>query len=119
VLLVGRVRIPILQPLLQLPLLADAVWRQAFERRADLRQQWRVLLLDARRLQRMSEQVAHDLAVHRRLGDERRAEAMPFLGRDRRRRDEATALRILYQSIDEKLRRTDYQSIQSATVGPA
>ena len=65
---VGRLHVPILEPLLQLPFFADLVRREAGARGDELFAQIRVHAQNLRRPDAVAEQVADDLLVHCRPG---------------------------------------------------
>ena len=67
----------------------------------------------ARRLDRVAEQVAQDLLVHRRAHRQRRAERVRVLGRERRRGDEPVVRRLLDQRVEEELRRALQQRVDA------
>ena len=100
-----RLHVPILQPFLQLPRAPDLIRREPGARDGKLLAQVCVHAEGFRRLDRVREQVAQDLHVHRRPGADGGTERMLVLRRQRGIRHQPFVIRLLDERIEEKLRR--------------
>jgi hypothetical protein len=114
----GRLRIPIRLPLLQLPLRANPVRRQLRARGEQFACEIRVLAKNLRRLRGLVEQVAQQLHVHRRPGADRGAAGMRILGRHRGAGDQMPVFGSCQERIEEEQSRSAAQQrIDTSQIG--
>ena len=109
----GRLHVPVVEPFLQLAGAADLQRRKPRARRAPLLPAGRRRRRGTRGLDRVGEQIAQDLHVHRRPHRQRRAERVRVLGRQRRRGDEPVVRRLLDERVEEELRRAFQQRVDA------
>ena len=100
-----RLHVPVFEPFLQLPGAADLVRREAGASGGKLFPQVLVLTENLCGFDRVGEQVAEDLHVHRRPGANGGAERVLVLGRDGWIGDEPFVFRFFDQCVEEEFRR--------------
>jgi len=115
---VARLHVPVFEPLLKLAFLADLVRRQAGPRRLDLVAELSVHIENRRGVNAVREQIAKDLAVHRRPGTDRDAIFVPILRRQRWACDQPLMLRFFHKCVEEELARPFQRWIDLREEGP-
>ena len=118
VLRLGRLQIPIVEPLLQLAARADLQWGQPLPRPRELAAEIRIAFEDLRGALATVEQIAQNLHIHRRSRTNTdSSRPMGIFGRKGRTGDEPSAPRFFDQGIEEKLGRPLEDGIDLGEIG--